>query len=179
MAHFQGLFLEKWILWKSSILKRFIFLVPEYANLTGVKTYRDGLENSGKGILEQRVQILILESVEDLIEASDAVWSLPFHSSVCFAHETSEIFRFCSRLPFRVFTLESFFLSTFIFHHFFTVLLCTWQFKIHPEQVKDWSRLFCWLRKRDNSLVDYEKFLKEENSSVQVSTLNQNGLSGM
>ena len=25
MAHFQGLFLEKWILWKSSILKRFIF----------------------------------------------------------------------------------------------------------------------------------------------------------
>ena len=29
VTHFQGLFLEKWILWKSSILKRFIFLVPE------------------------------------------------------------------------------------------------------------------------------------------------------
>ena len=29
-------------------LKRFIFLVPEYGNLTGVKTYRDRLKNSGK-----------------------------------------------------------------------------------------------------------------------------------
>ena len=58
---------------------------------------------------------------------------------------------------FWVFTLESF------FHHFFlTVLLCTWQFKIHPEQVKDWSRFFCWLRKRDNSLLITKNFLKEE-----------------
>ena len=36
--HVQGLFMEKWILWKSSILKRFIFLVSEYSNLTGIKT---------------------------------------------------------------------------------------------------------------------------------------------
>ena len=39
VAHFRGLFLEKWILWKSSILKRFIFLVSEYSNLTGIKTH--------------------------------------------------------------------------------------------------------------------------------------------
>ena len=39
VARFQGLFLEKWILWKSSILKRFIFLVSEYSNLTGIKTH--------------------------------------------------------------------------------------------------------------------------------------------
>ena len=57
MAHFQGFFLEKWILWKSSILKRFIFVVPKYSNLTSVKTHRDRLENSGESILEQRVQI--------------------------------------------------------------------------------------------------------------------------
>ena len=41
---FQRLFLEKWILWKSSILKRFIFLVFEYGNLIGVKTHRDRLK---------------------------------------------------------------------------------------------------------------------------------------
>ena len=37
--HVQGLFMEKWILWKSSILKRFIFLVFEYSNLIGIKTH--------------------------------------------------------------------------------------------------------------------------------------------
>ena len=36
----------------------------------------------------------ISEGVEDLIKALDAVWSLPFHSSFCFAHETSKIFSF-------------------------------------------------------------------------------------
>ena len=44
---FPRSFLEKWILWKSSILKRFIFVVPEYGNLTSIKTHRDRLENSG------------------------------------------------------------------------------------------------------------------------------------
>ena len=57
VAHFQGLFLKKWILWKSNILKRFIFLVPEYGNLIGVKTRRDRLENSRECILERGVQI--------------------------------------------------------------------------------------------------------------------------
>ena len=49
VARFQSLFLKKWILWKSSILKRFIFLVPEYGNLTSVTTHRDRIENSGGG----------------------------------------------------------------------------------------------------------------------------------
>ena len=53
----KAFFLEKRILWKSSILKRFIFVVPEYGNLTGVKTHRDRLGNSWEGILELRVQI--------------------------------------------------------------------------------------------------------------------------
>ena len=54
------------------------FLVSEYGNLTGVKTHYDRLKNSGEGILEQKVQILVLEKVKDLIEDSDAVRSLPF-----------------------------------------------------------------------------------------------------
>ena len=48
VVHSRGLFLEKWILWKSSILKRFIFLVFEYGILIGVKTHRDRLKNLGK-----------------------------------------------------------------------------------------------------------------------------------
>ena len=51
VARFQGLFLDKQILWKSSILKRFIFLVSKYANLTGVKTHRDRLKNLRKKTL--------------------------------------------------------------------------------------------------------------------------------
>ena len=128
-----------------------------------------------KTFWNEKFKFLVLERVKDLIEDSDAVRSLPF--ILLFTPSMNlQIFCFCSRLPFRVFTLESFFLSIFIFSSFFlfflTVLLCTWQFKIHHEQVKDWSRFFCWLRKRDNNLVDYEKFLKEENSSVQVSMFN-------
>ena len=57
MAHFQGLFFGKINSLKIKHLKGFIFLVPEYGNLTGVKTYRDRLENSGGIILEQKVQI--------------------------------------------------------------------------------------------------------------------------
>ena len=38
-------------------LKRFIFVVPEYDNLTGVKTHRGRLENSEEDILERGVQI--------------------------------------------------------------------------------------------------------------------------
>ena len=59
-------------------LKKIHFLVPAYGNLTGIKTHRDRLENSREGLLEREVQILVLEGVEDLIKASDAVWSLPF-----------------------------------------------------------------------------------------------------
>ena len=92
--HIFEAFSEKMNSLKIKHLKKIYFLVLEFDNLTGVKAYRDRLENLGEGILEQRVQIFILERVEDLIKASDAVWSLPFHSSVCFAHETLEIFSF-------------------------------------------------------------------------------------
>ena len=50
-------FWKKWILRKSSILKRFIFVVPEYDNLTSVKTHHDRFGNLKEGILEQKVQI--------------------------------------------------------------------------------------------------------------------------
>ena len=56
MAHFKGLF-GKLNSLKIKHLKKIHFLVPEYDNLTGVKTYRDGLEDSRKGILERKVQI--------------------------------------------------------------------------------------------------------------------------
>ena len=45
-------------------------------------------------------KFLVLERVEDLIEDSDVIRSLPFHSSVCFAYETSEIFVFALDCPF-------------------------------------------------------------------------------
>ena len=76
-------------------LKRFIFVVPEYGNLTSVKTHRDRLENSGgRAFWNEEFKFLVLERVKDLIDDSDAVRSLPFHSSICFAHEASEIFSF-------------------------------------------------------------------------------------
>ena len=71
VARFQGLFLEKRILWKSSILKRFIFLVLEYGNLTGVKTHRDRLRNLGHYWIESS-NSSILERIEEPVEASDA-----------------------------------------------------------------------------------------------------------
>ena len=58
VAHFQGLFFGKMNSLKIKHFKRFIiFLVPEYGNLTGVKTHHDRLGNSGEGILERGVQI--------------------------------------------------------------------------------------------------------------------------
>ena len=99
---------------------------------------------------------------------------LPFASPM----RLQKFSHFCSGLPFRVFTLKSFFLSIFIFSSFF--FYCPIMHLIIQHSSRTSERLieiFCWLRKRDNSLVDYERFLKEENSSVQVSTFNQNGLS--
>ena len=134
----------------------------------------------GKAFWNEEFKFLVLERVKDLMEDSDVVRSLTF--TLLFAPPVSlqKFSCFCSRLPFRVFTLESFFLSIFIFLSFFDC-------PIMHLTIQNSSRIseglikifFCWLRKRDNSLVDYEKFLKEENSLVQVSTFNQNGLSVM
>ena len=118
----------------------------------------------GKAFWNEEFKFLVLERVKDLIEDSDAVRSLPF--TLLFAPSMSlrNFSRFRSRLPFRVFTLESHFFILILFH-FSIVLLCTWKSKIHPKQVDDLSRFFLfffWLKKRDDSLVDYENFLKEK-----------------
>ena len=126
-----------------------------------------------KAFWNKEFKFLVLGRVDDLIEVSDAVRSLPFILLFVPPMSLWRFSCFCSRPPFRVFTVESYFL--FLFFHFFTVLLCIWKFKIYPERVNDLSR-WLWLKNRDNSLVDYEKFLKEEKSSVQVSMFNQNGL---
>ena len=116
MAHFQGPFLERWILWKSSILKRFIFVVLEYGNLISVKTHRDRLENSREGILERGVQIFGFGEGKRPHRGFRCC-SIISLSSFCLLHpwDFRNFLVFCSRLPFRVFTLESFFLSIFIF----------------------------------------------------------------
>ena len=68
--------------------------------------------------------------------------------------------RFCSRPPFRVFTLESFFLSIFIFSSFIffycPIMHLTIQnsFRTSERLIK----IFCWLRKRDNSLLITKNF---------------------
>ena len=123
MAHFQGLFSGKWILWKSSILKRFIFVVPEYGNLTSVKTRRDRFGNSKEGILEQRVQIFGFGKGKGPHRGFGCcpVVALSFFCLLC--PQVFENFLISALdYPFRVFTLE----SRFLFHFFFlTVLLCT------------------------------------------------------
>ena len=53
VAHFQGLFLEKWILWKSSILKRFIFSSPWLWQFDKRQDPPDRLGNSRNAILDR------------------------------------------------------------------------------------------------------------------------------
>ena len=53
VAHFQSLFLETRILWKSNILKDSFFF-SEYGNLTSIKTHRDRLRNLGKTFLNRK-----------------------------------------------------------------------------------------------------------------------------
>ena len=111
----------------------------------------------------ERSNFLVSKRIEDLAEALDASWLLTLHFFVCSAHESLESSRFCSILPFRVFTLESRFFFSFIFSFSFCLIVppCTQKFKIYPEWVNDLSRWF-WLKNRDNNLVDYEKFPKEK-----------------
>ena len=120
MAHFQGLFFWKnEFFWKSSILKRFIFVVLEYGNLTSVKTHRDGLENSGGGHSGTRSS-----------NFGFGKGKRPYRGFRCYS--VIALSFFClfypwvfknfliSALdcPFRVFTLESFFLSILVLFHF-------------------------------------------------------------
>ena len=68
-------------------LKKIHFLVPEYDNLTGVKTHRDRLENSKKGILERRVQIFDFGEGKRSHRRFRCCPVVAFHSSVRSAHE--------------------------------------------------------------------------------------------
>ena len=88
MVRFQGLFSGKMNSLKIKHLKKIHFLVPEYDNLTGVKTDRDKLGIRGKALWNRGFKFLVLEGVDDVIIDSGAVQSLPFHSSVCFARES-------------------------------------------------------------------------------------------
>ena len=80
--------------------------------------------------------------------------------------------RSCSRLPFRIFTLESFFLFSFLFFCFDCPIM---HLKIHPEQVNGLSRILAEDKRPQPSLITKKNF-QGKSSSVQVSTFDQNGL---
>ena len=95
MAHFQGFFLEKMNSLKIKHFKKdSFFLVPEYDNLTSVKTHCDRLENSREGVLERGVQIFGFGEGKGPHRGFGCCPVVAFHSSVCSAHESSEIFLF-------------------------------------------------------------------------------------
>ena len=75
-------------------LKKIHFLVPEYDNLTGVKTHRDRLENSREGVLERGVQIFGFREGKGPHRGFRCCLVVAFHSSVCFAYESSKFFSF-------------------------------------------------------------------------------------
>ena len=136
--------------------------------------------DSRRAFWNEEFELLVLERVKDLIEDSDAVRSLPFHSSVCFAHETSKIFLFfffCSRLPFRVFTLESFFFPFlfFLIHFFLLSYYALDNSKFIPNKWKIDQDFLLAEEKRQQPCWLW-KISQGRNSSVQVSTFNQNGL---
>ena len=165
VVHSRGLFLEKWILWKSSILKRFIFLVFEYGNLIGVKTHHDRLRNLGKALLNRRFRFIDF----------GRGWGPHECFGCCLIVALSSFYLLCLRVfenflipaldcPFRVFTLKShfFFFLSFLFFHCPIMHL-----KIYPEQVNILSRWF-WLNNRDSSLVGYENFSRKNLFSLSI-----------
>ena len=88
--------------------------------MTSVKTHRDRLENSREGILELRVQIFGLKKSKRPHRGFGCypVVALSFFYLLR-SRDFKNFSHFCSRLPFRVFTLESFFFPFSFFHHFF------------------------------------------------------------
>ena len=119
-----------------------------------------------KAFWNEEFKFLVLERVKDLIEDSDAVRSLPFTLLFTPPMSLRNFFCFCSRLPFRVFTLE--------FHSFSFFDCPIMHLKIHPEQVNGLSRILA--EEKRQQPVDYKKNSQGKNSSVQVSKFNQNGL---
>ena len=146
-------------------MKRFIIFSSWIWQFDSVKTHRDRLENLREGILEWGVQIFNFGKVKGPHKGFECCPIVAFRFSVASPMRLQKFSHFCSKLPFRVFTLESFFLSIFILFHFFlTILLCTWQFKVHPEQVKDWSSFlffFVGWGKETTALLIREKISQE------------------
>ena len=89
----------------------------------------------GRAFWNEEFKFLVLERVKDLIEDSDVVRSLPFILLFAPPMRLPKFSRFYSRLPFLVFTLESFF---FPFSFFDCPIM---HLKIHPEQVNGLSRI--------------------------------------
>ena len=112
------------------------------------------------------------EGVEDLINTSSAVRSLPFHSSVYSAHESQKIFFlfFCSRPPFWVFTLE----SHFSFSFFFIFWLSYYALKNSSRTGEWFIKNFGWGKETTALLI--KKISQGRLSSVWVSTFDQNEL---
>ena len=54
VACFYGFFWKNEFFENQASLKRFIFVVSEYGNLTSVKTYRDRLRNLGNALLDRK-----------------------------------------------------------------------------------------------------------------------------
>ena len=175
MVQFQGLFLKKWILWKSSILKRFIFVVPEYDNLTSVKTHRDRLENSREGMRSSNFGF----GKDERPHRGFGCYSVVALSFFCLFYPW--VFKnflisaldcpFSGFHPRVIFSFHSRSFSFFIF--FWLSYYALDNSKFIPNKWKI-LRFFCWLRKETTAFR--EKFLKKENSSVQISTFNRNGL---
>ena len=147
-------FLEKWILWKSSILKRFIFLVFEYGNLIGVKTHRDRLKNLGKALLNRRFRFI------DFVRG----WGPHKCFGCCPVVALSFFYLLCPRgfenfpisaldCPFRVFTLESFF---FLFSFFFIFFLWLSYYALDNSKFipNKWKIDQDFLLAEENSLID-------------------------
>ena len=143
VARFQGLFLKKkQILWKSSILKRFIFLlVSEYGNLTASRPTMIDLKIWGRKLLNRRFRFF--DVGRDLrnpvrLQMLPGCWlfillfALPL-SLWKFSH-------FRSRLPFSGFHPRVVFLLFSLI-----VLSCNQKFKIRPEWVINLLRWF-WMK---------------------------------
>ena len=97
-------------------LKKIHFLVPEYDNLTIVKTHRDRLENSREGILERGVQIFGFGEGKGPHRGFECCLVVAFHFSVYSAHESSKFFSFLLQTALSGFHLRVLF---FIFFSFF------------------------------------------------------------
>ena len=128
--------------------------------MTNVKTHCDRLGNSWEGILELRVQIFGFGKDRGPHRGFGCcpIVTLSFFY-LLHPMRLRNFFRFCSRLLFRVFTLESY--SFFSFSFFFLLSNCALEnSKFIPNRWMIYQDF--WLRKRDDSLVDYENFLKEK-----------------